>query len=206
METFTVHTGIAVPLLVPNIDTDVIIRIDRVAKYARDGLGPFALEPLRRLPDGRENPDCILNSTPFRSASILLAGDNFGCGSSRENAVWALMAMGLRAVIAPSFGEIFFGNCFQNGMLPIRLAKEVIESLASEILKQPDGARLTIDLRRLRIASPAGNEIPFDVEPLRQRMLLEGLDQIGLTLSYEADIANYQQRDCQTRPWLYGMR
>lgn len=206
METFTVHTGIAVPLLIPNIDTDVIIRIDRVAKYARDGLGPFALEPLRRLPDGRENPDCILNTAPFRSASILLAGDNFGCGSSRENAVWALMAMGLRAVIAPSFGEIFFGNCFQNGMLPIRLAKEAIESLASEILKQPDRARLTIDLRNLRIVSPAGNEIPFDIEPLRQRMLLEGLDQIGLTLSYEADIASYQQRDCQTRPWLYGMR
>ncbi len=206
MEAFTVHTGIAVPLLIPNIDTDVIIRIDRVAKYARDGLGPFALEALRRLPDGRENPACILNAPPYRAASILLAGDNFGCGSSRENAVWALMAMGLRSVIAPSFGEIFFGNCFQNGMLPIRLAKETIESLASEILKQPDGARLTIDLRNLRIVSPAGNEIPFDVEPLRQRMLLEGLDQIGLTLSYEADIANYQKRDREARPWLYGIR
>ncbi|MFN0305607.1 MAG: 3-isopropylmalate dehydratase small subunit [Burkholderiales bacterium] len=206
MEAFTVHTGVAVPLLMPNIDTDVIIRIDRIAKYARDGLGPFALEALRRLPDGRENPDCILNAPAYRAASILLAGDNFGCGSSRENAVWALRAMGLRAVIAPSFGEIFFGNCFQNGMLPIRLAKEIIESLASEIVKQPDRARLTIDLRRLHIVSPGGHAIPFEIEPLRQRMLLEGLDQIALTLSYEADIANYQQRDCEARPWLYGTR
>ncbi len=204
MEAFTVHTGIAVPLLAPNIDTDVIIRIDRVSKYARDGLAPFALEALRRLPDGRENPDCILNAPAFRGASILVAGDNFGCGSSRENAVWALMAMGMRAIIAPSFGEIFFGNCFQNGMLPIRLDKATVEALGQELLAQPAHARITIDLRARSIVSPSGIVVPFEVEPLQQKMLLQGLNQIGLTLSYEADIASFQQRDRQARPWLYG--
>ena len=203
MEAFTVHTGVAVPLLSPNIDTDVIIRIDRITKYARDGLGPFALEALRRLPDGTDNPACILNAAAFRGASILIAGDNFGCGSSRENAVWALMAMGMRAVIAPSFGEIFYGNCFQNGMLPIRLAKETIESLGHELLAHPDRAQLTVDLRALHIVSPSRTTIPFEVEPLRRTMLLEGLDQIGLTLSYDADIAAFQARDRQIRPWLY---
>ncbi len=204
MESFTVHTGIAVPLLAPNIDTDVIIRIDRVSKFARDGLAPFALEALRRLPDGRENPDCILNAPAFRGASILVAGENFGCGSSRENAVWALMAMGIRAIIAPSFGEIFFGNCFQKGMLPIRLDKPTVEALGEELLAHPDRACVTIDLRALRIVSPSGRVIPFDVEPLQQKMLLQGLDQIGLTLTYEADIAGFQQRDRQARPWLYA--
>jgi 3-isopropylmalate/(R)-2-methylmalate dehydratase small subunit len=203
MEPFTVHTGAAVPLLTPNIDTDVIIRIDRIAKYARDGLGPFALEALRRLPDGSENPSCILNAPAYRNASILLAGDNFGCGSSRENAVWALMAMGLRVVIAPSFGDIFFSNCFQNGMLPIRLARETIAGLASELTAKAEQSWLTVDLQTLRIRTPAGTEIPFEIEPLRQRMLLEGLDQIGLTLTYEDEIAQFQALDRQLRPWLY---
>ncbi len=204
MQPFTQHTGVAVPLLAPNIDTDVIIRIDRIAKYARDGLGPFALEALRRLPDGRENPDCILNSPAYRNASILLTGVNFGCGSSRENAVWALMAMGLRVVIAPSFGDIFFGNCFQNGLLPIRLPMATIENLARELSAKPDRATLTIDLQALRVRTPTGGEIAFAVEPLQQRMLLEGLDQIGLTLTHEAAIAQFQSQDRRTRPWLYA--
>jgi 3-isopropylmalate/(R)-2-methylmalate dehydratase small subunit len=203
MAPFTVHTGVAVPLLTDNIDTDVIIRIDRIAKYARDGLGPFALEALRRLPDGSENPDCILNAPAYRNASILLTGDNFGCGSSRENAVWALMAMGLRVVIAPGFGDIFFGNCFQNGMLPIRLPPETVAALARELTAKPDQSRLTVNLETLRIHSPGGTEIPFEIEPLRQRMLLEGLDPIGLTLTYEGEIAQFQAQDRQKRPWLY---
>ncbi|MSQ19996.1 MAG: 3-isopropylmalate dehydratase small subunit [Betaproteobacteria bacterium] len=204
MEPFTVHTGVAVPLLVANIDTDVIIRIDRIAKYARDGLGPFALEALRRLPDGRENADCILNAPAYRNASILLVGDNFGCGSSRENAVWALMAMGLRVVIAPSFGDIFFGNCFQNGMLPIQLHRAAIEPLAKQLIADPDRATLTVDLQALRIRTQTGAEMPFAVEPLQRRMLLEGLDQIGLTLTNEAEIAQFQSQDRRTRPWLYA--
>lgn len=204
MEKFTVLTGIAAPLMVPNIDTDRIIRIERCAGIPRERQGEYLLEMMRLNADGSENPEFILNQPPYREAKILLAAENFGCGSSRENAVWALMGWGLRCVIAPSFGDIFFGNCFQNGMLPIRLAAATVERLAAGIAADARDAALTVDLERARIVTAKGEEIAFEVEPLRRRMLLEGLDEIGLTLEHETEIAAFQRRDRIVRPWLYA--
>ena len=203
MEKFTVLKGVAAPLMVPNIDTDRIIRIERCAGIPRERQGEYMLEMMRLDADGSENPDFILNQPPFREAKILIAAENFGCGSSRENAVWALMGWGLRCVIAPSFGDIFFGNCFQNGMLPIRLPAATVERLAAAIQADTRNAILTVDLTRQRIVSANGEEIAFEVEPLRRRMLAEGLDEIGLTLEHEGEIAAFQSRDRGIRPWLY---
>ena len=202
MEPIRTIRGIAAPLLMPNIDTDVIIRIDAVARHGRDGLGPHALAALRYLPDGRENPDCVLNQPVFREAVILVAGRNFGCGSSRENAVWALMAMGIRAIIAPSFGDIFYGNCFQNGLLPIRLGEDALARLAAQLDPQRDPL-IAIDLPEQRITGPDGGTFGFEIEPLGKRMLVAGLDAIGFTLQHTAAITSFQSRDRETRPWLY---
>ena len=204
MEKFTVLTGIAAPLMVPNIDTDRIIRIERCAGIPRERQGEYLLEMMCLNADGSENRDFILNKPSFREAKILIAAENFGCGSSRENAVWALMGWGLRCVIAPSFGDIFFGNCFQNGMLPIRLSSATVERLAAGIEADARDAVLTVDLEQQRIVTAKGEEITFEVEPLRRRMLLEGLDEIGLTLEHEAEIAAFQRRDRTARPWLYA--
>lgn len=203
MEKFTMLKGIAAPLMVPNIDTDRIIRIERCAGIPRERQGEYMLEMMRLNADGSERPDFILNQPPFREAKILIAAENFGCGSSRENAVWALMGWGFRCIIAPSFGDIFFGNCFQNGMLPIRLPAATVERLAAAIQADTRNAILTVDLTRQRIVSANGEEIAFEVEPLRRRMLEEGLDEIGLTLEHEAEIAAFQRRDRGVRPWLY---
>ncbi|MGP1678841.1 MAG: 3-isopropylmalate dehydratase small subunit [Burkholderiales bacterium] len=204
MEKFTLLKGIAAPLLVPNIDTDRIIRIERCAGVARERQGEYLLETMRFNADGSENAEFILNKPPYRDAKIILAAENFGCGSSRENAVWALMGWGLRCVIAPSFGDIFFGNCFQNGMLPIRLPAATVERLAAGIEADARDALLTVDLERQRIVTAQGEEIAFEVEPLRRRMLQEGLDEIGLTLEHETEIAAFQRRDRSARPWLYA--
>jgi 3-isopropylmalate/(R)-2-methylmalate dehydratase small subunit len=203
MEKFSVLRGIAAPLMLPNIDTDRIIRIERVVGVPHERQGEYLFEAMRFNADGSENPGFILNQPPYREARILLAADNFGCGSSRENAVWALLGWGLRCVIAPSFGDIFFGNCFQNGMLPIRLPAATVERLAAEIEADAQHA-LCVDLERQRIVTAKGEEIAFDVEPLRRRMLLEGLDEIGLTLQHEAAIAAFQRADRRARPWLYA--
>jgi 3-isopropylmalate/(R)-2-methylmalate dehydratase small subunit len=204
MEKFTVLTGIAAPLMVPNIDTDKIIRIERMAKYGKGQLGAYALEMLRYRADGTENPDCVLNRAPYRDAKILLAADNFGCGSSRENAVWALIDRGLRAVIAPSFGDIFYGNCFQNGLLPIRLPRPIVEGMAQQCLADPLHATITVDLIRQVVTPEIGAPASFEIESLRRTMLLEGLDDIGLTLTHDAAIAGFQSQDRAMRPWLYG--
>jgi 3-isopropylmalate/(R)-2-methylmalate dehydratase small subunit len=204
MEKFSLLRGIAAPLMVPNIDTDRIIRIERVVGVPHERQGEYLFEAMRFNADGSENPEFILNQPPYREARILLSADNFGCGSSRENAVWALMGWGLRCVIAPSFGDIFFGNCFQNGMLPIRLPAATVERLAAEIEADVHDAQLCVDLERQRIVTAKGEEIAFDVEPLRRRMLLEGLDEIGLTLQHEAAIAAFQRNDRRARPWLYA--
>lgn len=204
MDKFTRLTAVAVPLLLPNVDTDTIIRMDRLSTRHDEGLGPFALEVLRRRPDGSEDPDCILNHARYRGAQILVAGENFGCGSSRENAVWALAQMGLRAVIAPSFGEIFFGNCFQNGMLPIVLPADETQAIAAALQAPAQSPELTIDLEQEIVITAAGRRVPFRVEALRRTMLLAGLDQIGLTLTHESAIAAFQARDRSVRPWLYG--
>jgi len=197
-----VLTGIAAPLPLANVDTDVIIRIERVAQFTKGELAPYALETLRYRADGSENPDFVLNRAPFRNARILVAGENFGCGSSRENAVWALADFGIRVVIAPSFGDIFFSNCFQNGVLPIRLPRETVARIFSLIT--PQQPRLTVELGAQRVVLHNGESVSFEVEPYRKAMLLQGLDEIGLTLSRLTDIEAAEARDRQLRPWLYA--
>ncbi|HXX48579.1 MAG TPA: 3-isopropylmalate dehydratase small subunit [Myxococcota bacterium] len=197
MQPFTRVTGAAAPLLLPNVDTDVIIRIEALAQGS--DLGRAALAPLRFLSDGSPNPQCVLNEPRFAAAPILLAGANFGCGSSRENAVTALMAMGVRCVIAPSFGDIFQANCYRNGMLPIELPQGAIERLAAE---SRDGD-FQVDLEALRVTPPSGAAVPFAVDALQREALLEGQDEIGLTLKHAREISAWQEADRAARPWVW---
>ncbi|MDB5450604.1 MAG: 3-isopropylmalate dehydratase small subunit [Phenylobacterium sp.] len=202
MEPFTQVTGPAIPLMRSNVDTDVIIRIERMTALPREQHGRYALEALRYLPDGQEDPASVINQPRFRHAPILLAGPNFGCGSSREPAVTALQGMGLRCLIAPSFGDIFFSNCFQNGLLPIRLPEAVVEHLAA--LASASERPFTVDLRRQLICLPDGAEIGFSIDPQRRESLLAGLDDIGLTLREAEAIAAWQAHDRVERPWVWG--
>jgi 3-isopropylmalate/(R)-2-methylmalate dehydratase small subunit len=203
MRKFTVLTAIAAPYLAPNVDTDTIIRVERCARTPKAELGRWAFEMLRYLPDGSENPEFPLNREPFRRAQILVAGENFGCGSSREMAVWALAGMGLRCVIAPSFGEIFFGNCFQNGVLALRLPREAVERLGEALAAQPERAALTVDLEHQTVGTPDGEPLRFEIDPLYKKALLEGLDAIGLALQREPEILAWRARDRTRRPWVY---
>ncbi len=200
MQAFTTLTGPAAPLLRANIDTDVIIRIERLTSLTSAELGPHALEALRFRADGSEDPDFVLNQPAFRDASILLAGANFGCGSSREGAVTALMARGIRCVIAPSFGDIFFNNCFQNGLLPIRLPEAAVLQLADEAA---GGASFTVDLQTQTIRTRAGEVHAFAVDPQRREGMLRGLDEVDLTLRDDALIRQWQQQDRVERPWAW---
>lgn len=200
MQAFTTLTGAAAPLMRDNIDTDVIIRIERLTGTTKASMGAVAFEAWRFLPDGGENPDFALNRPEFRGAPILVTGANFGCGSSREGAVWALMGMGLRCVIAESFGDIFFNNCFQNGMLPIRLPAEAARRLADQCT---GGAQVTVDLERQEVVFPDGGRMTFAIEPMRRTAMLEGLDEIGLTLKHADAIADYQAADRAARPWVW---
>jgi 3-isopropylmalate/(R)-2-methylmalate dehydratase small subunit len=198
MQPFTVVTGPAVPLMLANVDTDVIIRIERLTSLGKDALGLYAFEALRYHADGSLNPDCVLNRPEYRHAPLLLADTNFGCGSSREGAVWALQALGLRCVVAPSFGDIFFSNCFQNGVLPIRLPAETVRAFAAQAAA---GAAFTVDLERQHIVAPDGTETPFETEALRRESLLAGLDDIGLTLRHAGAIDAWEAADQALRPW-----
>ena len=196
MDAFTVVRGPAAPLMLPDVNTDVI-------SPAHGGKGSLALSafaPIRYLPDGGDDPSFVLNRERFRGAPILLAAQNFGCGSSRESAVWSLRALGIRCVIATSFGDIFFGNCFQNGVLPIVLDETVLDTLAEEVA---DGAPLEVDLRASVVRSPRGASIPFTVDPLRRRQLLEGLDDLDAGLLRRDEIRAFQQTDRVQRPWIY---
>jgi 3-isopropylmalate/(R)-2-methylmalate dehydratase small subunit len=202
MNNFKRLSAIAAPLMRPNIDTDVIIRIDRmVGNSIRGTLGQWCLAAWRYLPDGSEDPAFILNREPYRRAEILIAGHNFGCGSSREPAVWALQEMGIRAVIASGFGDIFYNNCFQNGLLPVVLPEEQVQKLAAQ--SESGNARVTVDLVRRVVISPRGEEMPFPIEDIRRDALLEGLDDIGLTLKYDTAIAAFQAQDRAERPWIW---
>jgi 3-isopropylmalate/(R)-2-methylmalate dehydratase small subunit len=201
MQAFTTVSGTAAPLMRDNIDTDVIIRVEKLTGLHRDAMGPWAFETLRYNPDGTENPNFVLNQEPFRGAPILIAGANFGCGSSREGAVWALMGAGVRCVIAPSFGDIFLNNCFQNGMLPVRLSHADVVRLADACAG--GNARVTVDLRRQKVVFPHGEEVGFEIEPIRRTAMLEGLDEIGLTLKHTDAIAAFQSADRTTRPWVW---
>jgi 3-isopropylmalate/(R)-2-methylmalate dehydratase small subunit len=200
MQPFTVVTGAAAPLMLANIDTDLIIRIDRLTEGEPSRLGDYALEALRR-PGGHEDPDFVLNRTPYRGAPILLAGPNFGCGSSREPAVTALLAMGVRCVVAESFGDIFYANCFQNGLLPVRLDQADVLALAAEAERTPHP--FTVDLQECIVRTPSGADYGFEVDGQRRTMLMEGLDDIGLTLKATDAIEAWQARDRLLRPWIW---
>lgn len=197
---FTVVRGAAIPLMRSNVDTDVIIRIERMTALPKEAWGEWALEPLRFRSDGSLDADSILNQPRFRGAPILLAGPNFGCGSSREPAVSALQGLGLRCVIAPTFGDIFFANCFQNGLLPIRLPMPQVEALA---LQATSGAALTVDLEQRIVVAPDSSSFAFEVDSVRREALLSGLDEIGLTLRDEPLIMAWQQSDRAHRPWAW---
>lgn len=200
MEPFKVVEGAAAPLLKANIDTDVIIRIERLTGKDRHHPGQFALEALRYRPDGSEDPDFVLNQAAFSTAPILLAGPNFGCGSSREGAVHALMDRGIKVVIAPSFGDIFYSNCFQNGLLPVRLDEAAVERIARESVATR--APIRVDLIEQVIVAPSG-DISFTIDPLRRAALLEGLDDIGQTLLLQDYIRAWQAEDRSRRPWVW---
>ena len=193
MQKFTVLTGVAAPLMRPNINTDVLIRIERMMYLPRGKLGPYCFEAWRYREDGSEDPDFVLNRPAYRGSTILLAGDNFGCGSSREPAVWSLSEMGYRCVIAPSFGDIFFNNCFQTGMLPIVLPAHEVDRLFG-LAAEPAGLTLAIDLAAQTVTPEGGAPLSFDVDPDRKHRLLNGLDDIGLTLEHEPAIAAFEAR------------
>jgi 3-isopropylmalate/(R)-2-methylmalate dehydratase small subunit len=207
MQKFTVLTGVAAPLMRSNINTDVLIRIERMMYLPRGKLGPYCFEAWRYRQDGSENPDFVLNHPPYRGSTILLAGDNFGCGSSREPAVWSLSEMGYRCVIAPSFGDIFFNNCFQTGMLPIALPAATVVELANEAecggSDAAAGREFTVDLTQQIITAPSGRQVPFRVDGAKRRALLEGLEEIQMTLTLADEIAGFQDSDRRRRPWIY---
>jgi 3-isopropylmalate/(R)-2-methylmalate dehydratase small subunit len=202
MQKFTSVSGPAAPLMAANVNTDVIIRIERLSDFERDELEPYAFEAWRYREDGSEAPDFVLNQGPWRGAPILLAGPNFGCGSSREGAVWALNCIGVRAVIAPSFGGIFRNNCYQNGTLPVVLPAETVEAFAEIARAQPD-APFTVDLERQVVVPPNGTPVPFEIDGLRRQGLLKGLDDLGLTAERLSEIAEFQERDHAARPWVW---
>jgi 3-isopropylmalate/(R)-2-methylmalate dehydratase small subunit len=204
MQKFSTLTAIAAPILRENIDTDIIIPIARmVGNSARGSLGQWCFSALRYHSDGAENAEFILNRAPYRAAQILITGVNFGCGSSREAAVWALQEIGVRCLIGSSFGDIFFNNCFQNGVLPVVLEREAVESLAAEVAASQGAGHIGVDLVEMTVTSPSGKHFAFALEPQRRQALLEGLDEIAITLQRAPEIAAFQAQDRQRRPWVY---
>ena len=197
MEKFTKLVAIAAPMPLKNVDTDFIIRVERCTGTPRSEIGNFAFEMARFNRDGSENPAFVLNQPQFRGAKILVCGEFFGTGSSREMAVWAIAGMGIRCLIAPSYGQIFYGNCFQNGLLPIVLSSSQVNEL---MRKAEEEKPFEIDLEKQTI----NGKIPFEVAPRRKKMLLEGLDELGLTLAMEPKIAAYEAADRVKRPWIYA--
>jgi 3-isopropylmalate/(R)-2-methylmalate dehydratase small subunit len=203
MKPFTTLTGIAAPLPKANVDTDQIIPARFLKTIARTGLGKNLFANFRYTEDGAENPDFVLNQAPYRNAEILIAFENFGCGSSREHAPWALLDFGIRCVIAPDFADIFHNNSFKNGILPVKLPREVCAALMEDA-KLGGNARLTVDLERQVVVRPNGEEIPFEVDPFRRHCLLNGLDDIGQTLAHAPAIDGYEARQRAAQPWLYS--
>lgn len=193
MEPFVVHKGIAAPLDRVNVDTDAIVPKQFLKRIERTGFGQFLFYEWRFTPDGEPNPSFVLNQPRYQGATILLARNNFGCGSSREHAPWALLDYGFRAIIAPSFADIFYNNCFKNGILPIKLAEEQVDELFKRTA-QHENYQLTIDLQQQRITDDHGLSYPFEVDEYRRYCLLNGLDDIGITLQYEDKIAAYEAR------------
>jgi 3-isopropylmalate/(R)-2-methylmalate dehydratase small subunit len=202
MEKFTKLKGIAAPMNMINIDTDQIIPKLHLRTIKRTGLGTVLFEELRFKTDGSENPDFILNQKPYRQAKIIVAGDNFGCGSSREHAPWALLDFGIRCVISTSFADIFYNNCFKNGILPVTVSKEDLAALMADASDR-EHPELTVDLEKQEITRPNGPKVKFKVDEFRRECLLKGLDDIGLTMQKAKKIDAFEARQREAQPWLY---
>ncbi len=200
MDKFTKLTGVAAPLPMINVDTDMIIPKQFLKTIKRTGLGKNLFFEMRYDDAGAEIADFVLNKPAYRNATILVAGDNFGCGSSREHAPWALLDFGFRCVIAPSFADIFYNNCFKNGILPIRLPQSEVDKLLDDAARGAN-ATVTVDLEKQEITGPDGGLIRFDIDPFRKHCLLEGLDDIGLTLQKDDKISAYEDRLSRESPW-----
>ena len=201
MEPFNKLEGVAAPLNMINVDTDMIIPKQYLKTIQRTGLGKALFDEMRHNPDGSENPDFVLNKPAYRTAKILVTGDNFGCGSSREHAPWALLDFGIRCVIAPSFADIFYGNCFKNGILPIKLPQEQVDKLMDDASRGAN-AIISIDLEKQEIRGPDGGMIKFDVDDFRKQCLLNGWDDIGLTMRNEDKITSFEAQQKTQTPWL----
>jgi 3-isopropylmalate/(R)-2-methylmalate dehydratase small subunit len=200
MQKFTTLTGVAAPFPLRNVDTDMIIPKQFLKTIKRTGLGKALFYELRYDQSGNEVPDFVLNKPAYRGAEILVTGENFGCGSSREHAPWALLDFGFRCVIAPDFADIFYNNCFQNGILAIKLPQEQVDKLMDDANRGAN-ATLSVDLEAQEIRGPDGGVIRFEIDPFRKHCLLNGLDNIGLTLEKENAITDFEKRDAETRPW-----
>ena len=201
MEKFTKITGVAAPLPLVNIDTDMIIPKQYLKTIKRTGLGTALFSEMRYNEDGTENPDFILNQPAYRKAEILVAGDNFGCGSSREHAPWAIADFGIRCVISTSFADIFYSNCFKNGILPIKLPQEDVDKLMDDA-ERGANATVTVDLENQTITGPDGGTISFEMDPPKKHCMLNGLDDIGLTLQKQSAITDFETRQAQSQPWI----
>ncbi len=201
MDKFTTLTSVAAPLDMLNVDTDMIIPKDYLKTIARTGLAKGLFAELRYNDDGSPNPDFVLNKPAYAHAQILVAGDNFGCGSSREHAPWALLDYGIRVVISTRFGDIFYNNCFKNGILPIRVSKEDLDKLMDDAQRGAN-ARLAVDLEKQEITGPDGGTVHFEVDAFKKHCLLNGLDEVGLTLEKAGDIGAFEKKAAAERPWI----
>ena len=201
MDKFETITGVAAPLPLINVDTDMIIPKQFLKTIKRSGLGVNLFDEMRYGDDGAELPDFVLNKPAYRNAEIIVAGENFGCGSSREHAPWALLDFGIRAVIAPSFADIFYNNCFKNGILPIVLPQDQMDALMNDA-RNGENARITIDLDTQTVTGADGTTYPFEVDSHKKHCLLNGLDDIGLTMEKASSIDAYESRLSQDRPWV----
>jgi len=201
MDKFTQLTGVAAPLDIRNIDTDMLIPKQYLKTIKRTGLGTALFSEMRYNEDGSENPDFVLNKPAYRAAKIIVAGENFGCGSSREHAPWALLDFGIRCVVATSFADIFYNNCFKNGILPVVLPQDDIDKLMDDAIRGAN-AVITVDLETQSITGPDGGTISFDIDPYRKHCLLNGLDDIALSLEKRPAIDAYEKKAAEDRPWL----
>ena len=201
MDKFTVLEGVAAPLPMINVDTDKVIPKQYLKTIKRTGLGKGLFAEMRYKDDGSENPDFVLNKPAYRNAKIIVAGDNFGCGSSREHAPWALLDYGIRCVISTSFADIFYNNCFKNGILPVKVSPEDLEKLFDDANRGAN-ATLTVDLEKQEIRGPDGGKVHFEIDAFRKHCLLNGLDDIGITMVKSEKIADHEQKTKAARPWM----
>ncbi len=201
MDKFTTLTGVAAPLNITNVDTDMIIPKQYLKTIARTGLGAGLFSEMRFKEDGSENPDFVLNKPAYRAAKIIVAGDNFGCGSSREHAPWALLDYGVRCVISTSFADIFYNNCFQNGVLPAKVSQEDLDKLMDDA-SRGSNATLSVDLEKQEIRGPDGGVVKFEIDAFRKHCMLNGLDDIGLTMQKNDKIGTFEGKTAAERPWM----